>query len=1439
MSGVPQAIHSNLSRPHPTDSRLLQNLIKGEKTYVEHLASSTGAALAASSALTAWGTSEAPDIAAASQALSELLDSVAEAQRTHVQAIEGYRSALKDVLDREQSIRSVVRDRDILVGRLVKASKKKIGKKDLANGIGAEEKTERVQAAQRELHACEQVLASEEAALVGVKRRTFKEALTMRMKTMGDAGAAMVDAAKEAILLLDEFDTHGPLIQSTGGGPGLEDQSMYADNLLEPHDYHEQGPDQGFIPDDENQAETHQQVEANGPRLVSDGFGGYQQTWDNNQIPDPRLSQQFESASVTPSQSASQVNHRSSVPLGKRYSSQFDNIGEQEGAASDTDSEEDYRRAFLEPSMRLPAPHELGVGADTQDNFLPETPAKRSASKRSGHSGGKKRDSTAAVPPALPPKKDLPPPVAMPAIPSAPRLDIEQARSMAAVPAAPQSQFRGNDDDSSDDGAKKRRSMGGGGWGSSKPALTHHQARSPSRKQGDDSSEEGNANRPRRSNSFFGKVGKLFKTDLKAGATPERHGWDTRTGPLLEREETERKRMSMLRRNDPDSSDEEPDTRQLVRHVNQGRPLWGRETNSDVGMKGKLVRTPSAARIIPGPLSAKQDEQRRVEAARASVIGSGFAGQQSVVPASSANSIASKATKKKKKKTTSTGSEIGTAPTRVSATTAIVVAGDASSGIRRSDSLMKPVLSRSSTMQSTSGKKKKTRASIIGGNAFTPSDAKFATGSWIHREQMTAADWAANAGVVPKSANAPTAAPTPVSPAVSSPPTNTSQAAHAAASTDAVKLTQHPSPAKGAPPLKPALKAPSIGRSGSQRSVKSAAGQEPAKTSAGAPVKSPLRQAQTASDLEAVSAPAPALVVEPTRPKMAPVPTAPAPVTSKPLPAEDYLMAVEHVDRDPPKLPEVSVSSGPRPSTAKSVMSLEEDKNFDGTGKLDVGLDDTKLSPTKERAAAAAPKRREFTPKLDMPPSEPFKVELGHENDPARRGSNATDIEGLMTPSAEKAYQAFMSENATPTAESKSNLEKANQPPGVTRLTDRSVKLVPSRVYGTGAPSISDTSSEEDIASAGGRDGGDDEAAKIAVERAAKVHAQQSLADPEQKLDTTLSGLSSAAVPAPAASATTTSSLKVPGAVDASIATGPPSDASGSNVGVSRRKSVRMAPDTKLPPETPTAEEFSTPRGGEYGGKDPLAAAVGAGSQSQSLLSNRIAPPPASPAKAPVKKDFEPVDLAASSSIRERSGWSTRIGQTSAYDDSSDEEGGGGDGDGDSYLNARKAFGSASRHYGVAVGSIKPKSSKKAAAGPAAEVGSVSGKGTGSVRSKASNKSKKRASALAANGGYNPSVPLPSNLEVVAKSAEPQMYLPTAPATLSSSNSTTRVVGQASATTTTTTTLTHLSAPATAPPPLSSYMNSPGPVIPIVTAPPPSGGSGKEKGGFLKRFSRR
>ncbi|SPO27591.1 uncharacterized protein UTRI_04377_B [Ustilago trichophora] len=1341
MSMAPQAIHSNLSRPHPTDSRLLQNLIKAEKSYIDNLGASSTSGYAAASALAAWGTSEAPDISKAAQNLSEILASVADAQRTHVQALEGYRSALKDVLDREQSIRSVVRDRDILVGRLIKASKKKVSKKD--SGLSQDEKMEKVNAAQRELHACEQVLASEEAALVGVKRRTFKEALTMRMKTMGDAGAATVEAAKEAILLLDEFDTHGPLLQATGGG---QYESMYADDGVETGAYDNQALDSGYyagqqqasgVPQHmhaDNYASGHgSPLAANGANLTRDEQGRFHKDLHGQ---DSRHPQHFDGASVTPSQSASQVidHDRSHVPLGQRYTSHFEDVEEQEGIPSDTDSEEDYRRAFIEPRMRMPAPHELGVAADTHDSFIPD-----------GANG--------AVPPPPPRKDDEGSHVPMPPVPSAPAFDVNQARGY-------------DQAHNADQGYNPHT------WDSQQgAAATYSPPRySMSRRSGE--SEGGYGHQRKSSGSLIGKMSRLFKTDLRNGAASsekERAGWNTRTSANVE--DGERRRSGLLRRSEPDSSDEEPDTREVFRNVNQQRPGWNASGGSDVGGKGKLS---NAARILPGPKSnrAHEADQAEIDRIRASVVGGGIgaaAPKQSL--ASGADSIRSNttATKKKKKKRPAAGSEIGTAPTRPSAS--YTISGDLSSlhsksGAGGADA--RPGLSRSSTMKSTSSKKKN-RASIastglVGGNIFNPNAGKYGADSWIKKpaSQMTAYEAVAMAGVVPKSA-APKDKPATTAAATTA---GTSSSLSPSAPGATTGTTSRPasimSSATKNPPLKSALKTPTLSRANSTSSAKGTATSPTKKstTSSGAaasatpslPAKSALRNDITQS-IRAEPLP---------QPKMEPIPKAPAPVTSTPLP--------EITSTQPASAPQAPAASAPvqsntpavqaaapaaaetgsteqaaSPEAPQSVLSIEEDKGFDGTGRLDLPVTAGESSSAEKAVeSAAAPttaqQNKAQMPKLDMPSSEPFSISFDGVNKAAgaRRGSTMTTEsaadDGVVTPGAEQTYKAFIQEHSqSPSIERSANatpIGSKSQPDGVTRLTDRKVKLEPSRVYGVGAPEVSDTSSEEGSAVQAADK--DSKQAEGGAQKAAQVQASSALADPNHKPDPSLQGLSGAPATSgvPAITGTAASPAKAINVANLSVPNKAPSE---TDSAISRRKSVRMAPDVKLPPDTPTEDEFATPRGNEHGGQDPIAAR---GSQ----LSSRIAPPPAAPAKP--TKEPGPIDLGAG---RQTTGWTSRVRDTA---DSSDEE----DIDDDGYSSARKAFGSATRGWGEAMGTTKPKTKK---AGDAA-----------SVRSKVSTTSKKTAAANKRGS------------EVSATAPQPSIgYVPTAPGSISSTLYTAKAPG--------------------------------------------------------------
>lgn len=199
----------NQPRTPATDSRALQSLIKAEKTYVDDLLNATSSAFSAASSLHAWGLSETPDLGQATGHVSRLLETVVHAQKTYAYALNQYRESLKDMLDREQSIRSIVRDRDILLNRVIKSSQRKPTRWEMMKGD--DEYQARILDAQRELQACEQTLANEVAGLVGVKRRTFKEALMMRAKTLGDMGAQMTDCARHILVYLDQFDADIPV----------------------------------------------------------------------------------------------------------------------------------------------------------------------------------------------------------------------------------------------------------------------------------------------------------------------------------------------------------------------------------------------------------------------------------------------------------------------------------------------------------------------------------------------------------------------------------------------------------------------------------------------------------------------------------------------------------------------------------------------------------------------------------------------------------------------------------------------------------------------------------------------------------------------------------------------------------------------------------------------------------------------------------------------------------------------------------------------------------------------------------------------------------------------------------------------------------------------------------------------------------------------------
>ncbi|GAA5831384.1 hypothetical protein JCM11251_004005 [Rhodosporidiobolus azoricus] len=191
--------------PSLHDTRLLSNLLKTEKDAMQAFKHYTVTASSAGAALSAWSVTDSADtgdIMDAALRISQLLSSLTDAQRSYLHALSTYRASLKDVLARETALRTVVRDREILVNRLIKIGNKRPKDKEGA----VEEHQAKLDDAQRELRACETYLQEEELALSHAKRRSFRDGLAQRMRSMAELARVMEESAREAVGILGELE---------------------------------------------------------------------------------------------------------------------------------------------------------------------------------------------------------------------------------------------------------------------------------------------------------------------------------------------------------------------------------------------------------------------------------------------------------------------------------------------------------------------------------------------------------------------------------------------------------------------------------------------------------------------------------------------------------------------------------------------------------------------------------------------------------------------------------------------------------------------------------------------------------------------------------------------------------------------------------------------------------------------------------------------------------------------------------------------------------------------------------------------------------------------------------------------------------------------------------------------------------------------------------
>ncbi|KAG8842566.1 hypothetical protein FRB91_004101 [Serendipita sp. 411] len=208
--------------PHrATDSRLLAQVLKVDKEYSASLDAVFHTSQASLAALTAYASSCPPTHSAAMMAAVAALSGAEDALKAYTTAVDAWRADLKRVRKCEEVVSNVLRDREILIGKLLKVSHKRSTRDNigLANQFANEQSLGFVSSgisagsaststltggnfklshAQAELQACEAHLAEKEKELEDTRQDAIKKGLERRCKALVSCGWTWTERDKSA-----------------------------------------------------------------------------------------------------------------------------------------------------------------------------------------------------------------------------------------------------------------------------------------------------------------------------------------------------------------------------------------------------------------------------------------------------------------------------------------------------------------------------------------------------------------------------------------------------------------------------------------------------------------------------------------------------------------------------------------------------------------------------------------------------------------------------------------------------------------------------------------------------------------------------------------------------------------------------------------------------------------------------------------------------------------------------------------------------------------------------------------------------------------------------------------------------------------------------------------------------------------------------------------
>ncbi|KAL5513458.1 hypothetical protein ACEPAH_3857 [Sanghuangporus vaninii] len=216
--------------PHrPADSRLLSNLLNHERDYVRALYTQLELGQASLASFSAYAAASPPPASRAIGSVATALVGAQDALKGYVLAVEEWCEQLKMLKDMEDEVGNIARDREILVDRLIKASKTNNPKRrSLLSPSGNNQgspvfsgshhsldqlafSNSKLNVAQTELQACETHLTEKERILAQMRESCIAGGLKMRCRALAECGSKWSEVGKLGLQALESTNSRSSL----------------------------------------------------------------------------------------------------------------------------------------------------------------------------------------------------------------------------------------------------------------------------------------------------------------------------------------------------------------------------------------------------------------------------------------------------------------------------------------------------------------------------------------------------------------------------------------------------------------------------------------------------------------------------------------------------------------------------------------------------------------------------------------------------------------------------------------------------------------------------------------------------------------------------------------------------------------------------------------------------------------------------------------------------------------------------------------------------------------------------------------------------------------------------------------------------------------------------------------------------------------------------